>query len=102
MRELALTLLMFHKSDVCRADCKFAGRDNDDAFKTDLLILMSDTEPKTNNQLKRRTKAVLRETKPTLTSVHGVKTFGILDGMIGTAQRKPVCQVVYATQHLPS
>ncbi|KAG1814646.1 uncharacterized protein BJ212DRAFT_1481852 [Suillus subaureus] len=55
---------------------------DDDAFKTGLLTVMSDAGPETNGQLKRRAKAVLRETESMLTSVHGVKTFGILDGMM--------------------
>jgi hypothetical protein len=60
---------------------------DDDAFKTNLLVMMSDTGPETNDQLKRRAKAVLRDMESMLTSVHEVKTYGILDAMVVGAEK---------------
>jgi hypothetical protein len=60
---------------------------DDDAFKTNLLVMMSDTWPETNDQLKRRAKAVLRDMESMLTSVHEVKTYGILDAMVVGAEK---------------
>ncbi|KAG2363579.1 hypothetical protein BDR07DRAFT_1375716 [Suillus spraguei] len=55
---------------------------NDYSFKSDLFAMMSDSGPETNDQLKHCAKAILWEMEPMLTSVHGVKTFGLLDAMI--------------------
>ncbi|KIK44097.1 hypothetical protein CY34DRAFT_11271 [Suillus luteus UH-Slu-Lm8-n1] len=60
---------------------------DDYAFKSDLLTMMSDTGQETNDQLKRRAKAVLLEMGSTLTSVHEVKTFNILDAMMEGAEK---------------
>lgn len=60
---------------------------DDYAFKSDLLTMMSDTGPETNDQLKRRANAVLLEMGSTLTSVHEVKTFNILDAMMEGAEK---------------
>jgi len=49
--------------------------------------MMSDAGPETNDQLKRRAKAVLRDMESMLTSVHEVKTYGILDAMVVGAEK---------------
>jgi hypothetical protein len=54
---------------------------DDHAFKSDLITMMSDIGPETN-ELKCRAKAILRVMGSTLTSVHGVRTSGLLDAMI--------------------
>ncbi|KAG2143983.1 hypothetical protein BD769DRAFT_1420803 [Suillus cothurnatus] len=54
---------------------------DDHAFKSGLITMMSDTGPETN-ELKCRAKVILRVMGSTLTSVHGVRTAGLLDAMI--------------------
>ncbi|KAG2363635.1 hypothetical protein BDR07DRAFT_1483497 [Suillus spraguei] len=56
---------------------------HDYTFKSDLLT----DERHWNNELKYCVKAVLQETGPTLTSVHGVKTSNILDAMMEGSEK---------------
>lgn len=62
---------------------------DDYAFKSDLLIMMSDTGPETNDELKRRAKAVLRDMGSFITSVgpHGVSASNILDAMMEGSEK---------------
>ncbi|KAG1775601.1 hypothetical protein EV702DRAFT_1199079 [Suillus placidus] len=60
---------------------------DDYAFKSDLQTMMSNTGPETNDELKRRAKAVLREMGSTITSVHGVSTSDLLDAMMEGSEK---------------
>ncbi|KAG2349888.1 hypothetical protein BDR05DRAFT_994860 [Suillus weaverae] len=62
---------------------------DDYAFKSDLLTMMSDACPETNDELKRRAKAVLLEMGSTITSVgpHGVRPSDILDAMMEGSEK---------------
>ncbi|KAG1856789.1 hypothetical protein F4604DRAFT_1906577 [Suillus subluteus] len=57
---------------------------DDHAFKSDLLSMMGDTEPETNDELKRCAKAVLLKMGSTIASIgpHGVRTSELLDAMM--------------------
>ncbi|KAG2101091.1 uncharacterized protein F5147DRAFT_655424 [Suillus discolor] len=72
---------------------------NDYTFKTDLLTIMSDTAPETNDKLKHHAKAIFQEVGPTMTSIYpyGVSTYRLLDAMIdGSEQAGLSTGVCYA------
>ncbi|KAG1824982.1 hypothetical protein EV424DRAFT_1643662 [Suillus variegatus] len=62
---------------------------NDYTFKTDLLTIMSDTAPETNDKLKHHAKAILQEVRSTMTSIYpyGVSTYRLLDAMIDGSEQ---------------